>query len=120
MDNNLDQTYQLPQEINAELTLKYGIPVRVLLVLVAMWLFSQNTKSIVYPPFEIAWYIWNILVGFILCVKSTKNKEKVLAYSLLLFLSRGKGEYKSIDNPKSIKDMKESVKDETPDNEYSG
>lgn len=120
MDNNLNQTYQLPEEINAELTLKYGIPVRVLIVIVAMWLFSGNTKSMIYPPFEIAWYVWNIVVGFVLCIKSNKNKEKVWAYSLLLYLSRGKGEYKSIDNPKKLNEMKASVKDETPDSEYSG
>ena len=115
----MNQSYQLPEEINAELTLKYGIPVRLLLVLGAMWLFSSNTESMVFPLFQVAWYVWNMVVGFILCIKTSKNKEKVLAYSLLLYLTKSKGEYKSIDNPKNFYDLKVSGKDETPDSEYS-
>lgn len=108
---------QLPQEINAEITVKFGIPVRIFFVGALMFAFARNTVASVYAPFEIAWYIWNVLIGLILCIKTKQNCEKSFGYSLVAFLSRGCGEYKSIDNPKKFSEMKVSVTDETPDKE---
>ena len=119
MDNDINKVYQLPLEIDSEITLKFGTPLTIIILIGVMFLFSSKTENMVYAPFKYAWYVWNMLIGFVLAFTSGSNKKKRIAHSLIFYLTRYNGVYKSIDNPRKYEEMKVSVKDETPDNEYN-
>lgn len=118
MDDNPNKVYQLPTEITAEMKMKGILPITLLIVFGVMFLLAQRFEGFVYKPFTKAWYIYNLIVGFILCIKSGKNGEKRIAQSILLYFAREKEAYKPIENPRDYNEMEVSGKDETSDEEY--
>lgn len=119
MDESPNRVYQLPTEITAEMKMKGIMPITLLIVLVVMFFLAQRFEGFVYKPFTNAWYVYNLIVGFILCIKTSKNGEKRIAQSIMLYLARDKQVYKPIENPESYNEMEVSEKDETSDEEYN-
>ncbi len=119
MDNEADRVYQLPTEITAELKMKGIVPITLLITVALMLFFAQRTEGLVFTPFKYIWYGYNIVVGFIMCIKSQKNGEKRVIQTILLFFAKNKNTYKSIDNPKHYNEMEISDLDETKDSEIS-
>lgn len=98
--------------------MKGFIPITLLITLAIMLFVAQRFEGFVFTPFKYVWYGWNLIVGFIMCVKSQKNGDKRMIQSIMLFLSRDKNTYKPIDNPKSYTEIEVSDIDETQDSEY--
>lgn len=118
LNEDINRVYQLPTEITAELKMKGFIPITLLITLAIMLFVAQRFEGLVFTPFKYVWYGWNLIVGFIMCIKSQKNGDKRIIQSILLFLSRDKNAYKPIDNPKSYTEIEVSDIDETQDSEY--
>lgn len=119
MDESPNRVYQLPTEITAEMKMKGIMPITLLIALVVMFFLAQRFEGFVYKPFTNVWYVYNLIVGFILCIKTNKNGEKRIVQSIMLYLVRDKQVYKPIENPESYYEMEVSEKDETSDEEYN-
>ena len=111
--NETEQVYRLPMELKAEMKMKGIVPLSAIIAIVIMFFLAQRFEGAVYEPLKIPWYIYNVAVGFIMCIKTNRNGEKRLIQSILLFLTRDKNTYAPIDNPDDYKDMPIS-KEEAP------
>ena len=115
MDAN--RTYSLPTEIDSEMRIR-SVPVVTIIAALAGLFFAQKFEMFIYEDLKTAWYVFNILVGIILTMKTRRNGNKRLIQSIFIVMSNKKRTYKPIDNPLKYEEMQVSKKDETPDEEY--
>lgn len=111
--SQISQVYQVPTEITNELKLKGTIPLTFIAAAFLMFFFAQRMEGTIYAPFRILWYVYNVVVAIIMCVKTKKNKEKRFIQSILIYLTKNNNYYAPIDNPANLKDMEVPKKDET-------
>ena len=109
--NESNRVYKLPMELKAEMKMKGIIPLTVIIAAVLMFFLAQRFEDVVYEPLRIPWYIYNIAIGFVMCIKTKRNGEKRIIQSILLFLTRDKNTYKPIDNPDDYSEMRVSKED---------
>lgn len=105
MDNNPNRVYKLPVEITAETRMKGVVPITFIIVIALMLFLAQRFEGLVFEPLKYAWYIYNIAIGFVLCIKTQRNGEKRIVQSILLFLTKDRNTYMPIDNPLDYSDM---------------
>ncbi len=120
MNENINEVYTLPTEISADLktSTPFGsISIKVIITGFIVMFFAQKLDTYIYEPLVPLWYVFNILVGVYMIFPSGTNIGKTNAGALLLYFTREKNTYYSIDNPKSYEEMKISVLDERTDDE---
>ena len=107
----INQVFTVPMEITSELKFKGTIPISLIVAGFLMFFFAQRLEGLVYQPLKIAWYIYNVAVALIMCIKTNHNGDKRLIQSILIYLTRDDHCYMSIDNPKDYDDMEVPEKD---------
>lgn len=107
----VNQVYTVPMEITSELKFKGTIPISLIIAAFLMFFLAQRLEGMVYQPFKIAWYIYNVVVALLLCIKTKINGEKKLIQSILIFFTRDTNCYMSIDNPEEYEEMEVPEKD---------
>ena len=120
MNENINEVYTLPTEISADLkaSTPFGsISIRIIMAGFIVLFFSQKLDPYIYEPLIPFWYAFNILVAVYMILPSGTNIGKTNAGALLLYFTRDKNTYYSIDNPKTYDEMKISVLDERKDDE---
>ena len=111
--NEINEVHTLPMEINSELKIKGTIPISLIAAVFCMFFISQRFDWMVYEPLKLPWYIYNVVIAMIMCVKTKRNGGKNVLQSILLYLNKNDYVYKPIDNPREYTEMEAPELDET-------
>lgn len=104
MEDKYNMRYSLPSEINSEFRIHRLISARTIVVLITFAYLGMQLSNVVYEPFRIPFYIFNMIVGVLFCVPSQKNKQKRLYQSVIIMLFRNRRYYAPISNPDEMPD----------------
>lgn len=116
-NEELYESYRLPTELSAETKLSvsiFQISVRILISVGLLFFFAFKTADRIYEPLQIVYYVFNIIVGLVLVIKSKRNIQKSLLTSFILMITADKHYYAPIDSENKEKEVEVRV-NETPD-----
>lgn len=97
-----NETYSLPTEITTEVRFFKFITIRSIIIMVLFLFLGTQLSNKVYEPLQIPFVIFNIVVGFLFCLNSRRNKQKRLYQSVLIMIFRDRHYYKPIPNPNKM------------------
>lgn len=102
MEERYNEIYSLPTELTAEIRIFKTITARTTIILITFLYTGTQLMNRIYEQLQIPFMIFHMIVGVLLCINSTKNKQKRLYQSALMMLCRDKKYYMPIENQKPL------------------